>query len=218
MQPDFWLERWRAGQTAFHQSAVDRLLERYWRELSIADDSRVFVPLCGKSLDLLWLRDRGHSVAGVELSAVALEAFCMQNGIPAKRRTIAAFDVYETLRLQLFCGDFFALSPALLGRIAAVYDRAALSSWAPELRTAYADHLTSLTVPGAQMLLVALEYPQAQMSGPPFCIDAGDVQTLYGRRFTIRELARQDILADEPRLRSRGATALHEVCYALTRV
>ena len=55
----------------------------------------MFVPLCGKSLDLEWLRDRGHAVMGVELSAVALESFCMEQGIPARRRTVEGFDVYE---------------------------------------------------------------------------------------------------------------------------
>ena len=44
------------------------------------------MPLCGKSLDLLWLRDQGHLVIGVELSATAFEDFCLENGIPARRR------------------------------------------------------------------------------------------------------------------------------------
>ena len=72
MQPDFWHKRWQIGQIGFHQSAVDRHLKRYWPDLGLAGHSRVFVPLCGKSLDLVWLREQGHFVAGVEISATAL--------------------------------------------------------------------------------------------------------------------------------------------------
>lgn len=218
MQPEFWHERWRAGQIGFHQSAVDPRLQLHWPTLGLANDSRVFVPLCGKSLDLLWLRERGHAIAGVELSALALESFCLENGILAKRRILDDFDVYQAAKLELYRGDFFALTPGVLGPFAAVYDRAALISWQPELRAAYVEQLTSLTTPGVQSLLVAMEYPQAQMAGPPFSVSAEDVERLYSRHHSIQELSRTDILASEPRLRSRGVTQLHEVCYRLIRL
>jgi thiopurine S-methyltransferase len=217
LQPDFWLERWRLGQIGFHQPTVDRLLEKHWQDLKVPR-GRVLVPLCGKSLDLLWLRSQGYSVSGVELSAVALEAFCMENGIPAQRRKLAEFDVYESSQLQLLCGDFFALTPALISHVAAVYDRAALISWAPPLRAAYATHLASLLDRGTEMLLIALEYPPGEMNGPPFPITADDVEVLYSPNFSIKKLGRYDTLKDNERLRSRGVTSLHEACYALTRL
>ncbi len=218
MQPEFWHDRWRRGQIGFHQSAVDRNLRQYWPDLGLASNSRVFVPLCGKSLDLLWLCKQGHSVTGVELSTVALESFCMEYGVPAKRRTLDDFEVYEATQLQLFRGDFFALTPELLGPVAAVYDRAALSSWMPEQRAAYVKDITALTKAGTQTLLVTLEYPQEQMKGPPFSVGADEVDRLYAQHHQIRPLARQDILADESRLRSRGVKQLHEACYRLTRL
>jgi thiopurine S-methyltransferase len=218
MQPEFWQERWRTGQIGFHQSAPERNLARHWADLGLAKDSRVFVPLCGKSLDLLWLRERGHVVTGVELSATAVEAFCMENGIPARRRSIDRFDLYEAPSIDLLCGDFFALTPALLGPVAAVYDRAALISWTDGLRGPYVEHMTALTSPGTQTLLIALEYRQAQMAGPPFSVDRENIEHLYARHHDIQELARQDILEAEPRLRARGVTALFEVCYRLTRL
>jgi thiopurine S-methyltransferase len=218
LQPEFWHERWRSGQIGFHQSLVDGNLREHWTDLSLARDSRTFVPLCGKSLDLLWLRDRGHHVVGVELSAVALTSFCMEQGIPARRRVIDDFDIYETAQLQLFCGNVFSLTPELLGPVTAVYDRAALISWTPALREAYVQHMTVLTSPGTQTFVVTVEYSQTQMTGPPFSVTAGDVNRLYGHQHAIQLLARQDILASEPRLRSRGLTQLQEVCYLLTRL
>ena len=218
MNPEFWHERWRIGQIGFHQPAVDRHLIRHWPDLGLATNGRVFVPLCGKSLDLLWLRDRGHRVSGVELSAVAIESLCMQNGILASRRNVEAFDVYESANLTLYQGDFFTLSPALVGPIAAVYDRAALISWDPQLREAYVEHAARLTTPGTQTLLVTMEYPQSQMTGPPFSVTVDDVARLYAGNHSIQELSREDTLAREPRLRARGLTQLHEVCYRLIRL
>lgn len=222
MQPEFWHKRWRNDQIGFHQSSVDRNLVRHWPALDLAQDlskrGRVFVPLCGKSLDMLWLQDQGHPVVGVELSAIALEAFCMENGVPARRRVLDRFDVYEATDLQLFRGDFFALTPALLGEVAAVYDRAALISWTEELRVPYVSHLAALVRSGTPMLLIAMEYPQAQMSGPPFSIPREEVRRLYSRHFEIREIDRQDILAHEPRLRARGVTELVEVSYQMVRM
>lgn len=218
MQPEFWHGRWRSGQIGFHQSAVHCSLPRHWSALGLADrPCRVFVPLCGKSLDLLWLREQGHFVAGVEISATALESFCLENGVPARRRTLARFDVYEAASLQLFRGDFFALTPELLGDVAAIYDRAALVSWAPELRGAYAAHLAELAPAGARMLLVTLEYPQPQMPGPPFSVSGEELAGLFGPHFALEEIAREDILPGEARLRAKGVTQLDEVCYQLVR-
>jgi thiopurine S-methyltransferase len=142
----------------------------------------------------------------------------MEHGVPAKRRILDDFDVYEAAKLRLFRGDFFALTPELLGSVSAVFDRAALISWTPELRATYVNHITELTNPGTQTLLVTMEYPQEQMKGPPFSLSADDVERLYAPHHEIRELSRQDILANEPRLRSRGVAQLHEVCYRLTRL
>lgn len=222
MQPEFWHKRWRNDQIGFHQSSVDRNLLRHWAALDIARNrsgsGRVFVPLCGKSLDMLWLQDQGHPVVGVELSTIALESFCMENGVPARRRVLERFDVYEAANLELFRGDFFALTAALLGEVAAVYDRAALISWTAELRVPYVSHLAALVSSGTPMLLVAVEYPQAQMSGPPFSISRDEVARLYSHHFEMREIDRQDILAHEPRLRARGLTELVEVSYQMVRL
>jgi thiopurine S-methyltransferase len=217
MQPQFWLERWRTGQIGFHQSSVDRTLRRHWPALGLGAGDRVFAPLCGKSLDLLWLRDQGLEVVGVELAPAAVESFFRENGLPARRRESEAFDVYDAPGLRLLRGDFFAVTPALLGPVDAVYDRAALISWAPALRDGYVEHLAKLMSPGQPMLLITLEYLQSQMAGPPFAVPGEEVARLYGRGFDVREIARQDILAHEARLRAKGLTGLFEVCYQLVR-
>jgi len=216
VRPEFWDERWRRGQVGFHRATVHPALTRLWRRLELPLGARVLVPLCGKSLDLLWLRDAGFDVVGVEWSALAVEAFCLENGVPARRRVQGGFDVFESSRLALWRGDFFALTRALLGRVAAVYDRAALVAFGPDTRSAYALHTASLLDTGAQMLLMTTEYAQTAMAGPPFSVDPAEVRQLYSSHFDIEEIDRQDVLAEEPKMRARGLTRFDEACYRLT--
>jgi thiopurine S-methyltransferase len=166
---------------------------------------------------MLWLKDQGHRVVGVELSEIAVESFCMENGIPARRQVRGEFDIYETPELRLYRGDFFALTRTDLEDVVAVYDRAALISWTPELRSRYVEHLSALVNARTQMLLVTVEYPQAQMAGPPFALMYEEVAQLYLPHFTLHEIDRQDVLANEPRLRARGVLELFEVTYQLIR-
>jgi thiopurine S-methyltransferase len=154
----------------------------------------------------------------VELSEVAIESFCLENGLPARRNHLDGFDEYQAVNLRLLCGDFFRLTPSMIGACPAVYDRAALVSWAPELRQPYVEHLTGLTPRGCQTLLITIEYPQAETAGPPFSVDSEWVQRLYSTHHEIRQLHRKDILAEDPRMRARGVTDLHEVCYQVTRL
>jgi thiopurine S-methyltransferase len=215
---DFWHDRWRTAQTGFHRSSVDDNLIQHWRDLSLPKAARVLVPLCGKSLDLLWLRDQGHPVVGIELSDIALQAFFIENGVAAHRRTLPHFDLYGAENLECFRGDLFELTPERLGKVAAVYDRASLVSWAPEQRGRYVEHLRALTATGTETLLITLEYAQAEMKGPPFSVDSAEVHRLYSRHHSIHELKRRDILDDEPRMRARGVSNLTEVCYRITRL
>jgi thiopurine S-methyltransferase len=220
VHPDFWHERWRTGRIGFHQPEVDHNLARHWRaiETSLHAGDRVFVPLCGKSLDLVWLRERGAEVMGVDISDLALQAFCLEQGVPARRRTRQPFEVYEARALELWSGDFFALRPQDLAGVRAVYDRGALVSFAPDLRRGYALHMAGLTEHGTQTLLVALEYPQGEMDGPPFALDDAMIEGLYAAHHRVEVLERRDVLDTDERMRGRGVTALHEVTYRLTRL
>ena len=215
MEPDFWHDRWTHGQIGFHQSGVNPYLTGHWFKGGATDTGRVLVPLCGKSLDLLWLSAQGQPVVGVELSDIAVQAFCMENSLPMRRRQRPGFDLYEMPSLTLLRGDLFELDPAWSGAFAAVYDRAALISWAPALRGAYVEHIASLSAIGAPTLLITMEFDDREMAGPPFPVQRDEIDRLYSSRYEIKELERRDILATEPRLRAKGVSKLFEVCYRL---
>ena len=215
MQLDFWHERWQQSQIGFHRSDTHPWLMAFWPALKLTGRGPVFVPLCGKSRDLLWLRAQGHEVVGVAVSPVAVEAFFDENRLVPTVSESGRFKVYEADGIRIHCGDFFDLSPAELTNVAGCYDRAALVALPPELRERYARHLAHILPAASAMLLIAFEYPQHEMAGPPFNVDASEVGQLFGNAAEVRLLHTIDILAEEPRFQAKGVTFLRELVYAM---
>lgn len=217
MQPDFWQQRWHDGQIGFHQDRVTPLLEQYWDVLALPAGSRVFVPLAGKSLDMLWLAARGHRVLGVELTRIAVEQFFDENGLQPDIRETRLGKHYVAGEIELILGDAFALDTPALAGCEGVYDRAALIALPAEMRIRYAHELYSNLQVGCRGLMITLEYPQQEKSGPPFSVEQDEVRTLFERDWAIDRLERRDILATQPVFAAEGVTALHTAIYRIDR-
>ncbi len=193
-----WRRCWRERDTAFHQDAVNGQLVRYWPSLGLAPADRVFVPLCGKSLDMLWLARQGHEVIGVELSPIAVRAFFQENGLPATSRKAGPFTLWESGRIRILCGDFFRLTAAHLGDIAAVFDRASLTALPEDLRVLYAARLLDILPPACRMLLLTTEEAVAGEEG--YQADGADAEItrLYQGGFDIRLQTVESVLEADP--------------------
>jgi len=213
---EFWHNRWRDSLIPFHKERANQFLKKYFDTLGLADGDEVLVPLSGKSVDMRWLRDRGCTVTGVELSDIAVRDFFNEQGIAASRRRDGAFQILEGEGIKLLCGDIFALDSTHATNISAVYDRAALVALPRELRVRYVDHLLSLLAPAVPMLLLTFEYPAHEIDGPPFSVDEAQVRELYAGRREVTRLESLDRLEDEPRLAERGMTQLQEHAFLLT--
>jgi thiopurine S-methyltransferase len=179
--------------------------------------STVFVPLAGKSRDMVWLATQGHKVIGVELSDVAVREFFQDGGQTPEVRSDGPFDVFSAGPFSLYRGDFFEITPDALNDVAAVYDRAALIALTPELRVRYADKLMNVIPRDAVLFLIALDYPEQEISGPPFAVTREEVERLYGDTFKIELLEARDGLAASGNLRRRGVSRLQETAYLLRR-
>lgn len=215
MDSAFWIERWEQRQIGFHQDTVNTHLESFWHRLGLEPGSAVFVPLAGKTLDMLWLRGMGHSVAAVELSPIAVEEFFAENRLEEEVTAEGAFQTHYCDGVKILRGDFFQLRPEQLGRVDAVYDRAALVALPPPMRKAYAEHLKSLLPRHAQILLVTMEYTQHEMDGPPFSVGSEEVRALYADAYEIECIHTHDALAENPQFEKRGVTRLQERAYLL---
>jgi len=161
-----WLNRWEEGRIGWHEPAGSAALRAHWPALPRG--SRVLVPLCGKSVDLLWLADRGLKVTGVELSAVAIESFFAEQQLDFERQT-GELDRYSARNrpISIVCGDFFGFTGEVFD---AVFDRGALVAVPRDMRPEYALLVDTLLRPRAFRLIVTLEYEQARVAGPPFAV------------------------------------------------
>jgi thiopurine S-methyltransferase len=192
MSPDFWLEKWQTRDIAFHQTAPNALLVRHFEKLHLAPTSRVFLPLCGKTLDIAWLLSKGYCVAGAELSEIAVQALFLELGVKAKINPVGDLKHYAGNNIDIFVGDIFDLSAAVLGRVDASYDRAALVALPEDARRQYSRHLVQLTN-SAPQFLICFEYDQALMVGPPFSIDAREVSQQYGDVYQLSYIEKVEV-------------------------
>jgi thiopurine S-methyltransferase len=200
----FWLERWRNGEIPFHKTAVNPRIVRHWSAVSVAAPTPVFVPLCGKTLDMRWLAEQGHTVLGVELSPLAVEAYFAEAGEAPEHRDDGPLVRYRHGSTTLWCGDFFALDAERVAGVGAIYDRGALVALPAALRAGYAEHLLRIVPPGTRMLLLTVQYDQSVANGPPFAVHEEEIQRLYGTCCRIRCLERLPTEDTSPRLRAGG--------------
>ncbi len=218
MTPEFWLNRWQRNKLGWHEDGVNRHLAEHWSSLELPEHARVLVPLCGKSLDLLWLASRGHPVLGIDISPLAAEQFFAESQLEPRIDAFGPFQRYQVDEITLLVGDFFELHREQVAGISAVYDRASLVALPPEMRPRYARHLAALLPPGVGSLLITLEYEQSHMKGPPFAVLEPEVCALLEADFQVETLSVVGALAENPRFRARGLDALEERIYRLRRL
>ena len=217
MDPAFWHQRWAENKIGFHQDKPTPLLLKHWPAVGVAPGARVFVPLSGKSLDLAWFAEQGHEVLGVELSQRAVEQFFEEHALVPTITESRHGRHYTAGRIELICGDAFALDAEVLASCDAVYDRAALIALPDGLRRRYARELYARLPRGCRGLLITLEYPAHEKAGPPFPVPADEVRALYGADWDLALLERRDILAQQPSFQAEGVTDLHTSAWRLDR-
>ncbi|BFL85761.1 thiopurine S-methyltransferase [Shewanella baltica] len=217
MEPGFWHEKWHQQQIGFHQQDINPFLVKYWQKLGLPADTQVFVPLCGKSLDMCFLAEQGHQVIGCELNELAVQQFFSDNQLEMTQTTVGEHQHYHTEQISLYQGDIFTLPKTITQEVTAFYDRAALIAWPESMRAQYAKQLASLLPSGSVGLLVTLDYPQEALSGPPFAVSPTWVEQHLSDDFDIEVLASQDVLADNPRFIKKAVPWLNEAAYLLKR-
>lgn len=179
MHADYWHELWQTNVLGFHRDSTNPLLMEHIGALALAPGARIFVPLCGKTLDIAWLLSQGYRVAGAELSPLAVSQLFEALGVEPEVSEAGAFRLFSYGDLQIFLGDVFDMSPELLGGVDAVYDRAAIVALPETMRTDYTKQILRLSK-GAPQLLIHYEYDQTRMQGPPFSVSKTELMRHYG--------------------------------------
>lgn len=214
MNPEFWHDKWQKNEIGFHLKSVHPLLKKFLLLMPKQGYTTVFVPLCGKTLDISYLLEQGYQVVANELSNVAVEQLFADLNLEPEVSDWQGGQCYKSDRLTIWAGDFFALNQEQLGNVTWVYDRAALIALPEVMRKRYARHMLAITN-NAPQLLIALEYDQHLMQGPPFSVSEQELLDHYSTDYKLNNLYRKDIIELESKFASRGLTALHESVYSL---
>jgi thiopurine S-methyltransferase len=193
-----WLQLWRERRTDFHQKAVNRLLTRFWPSLDHARGSRVFVPLCGKSLDMIWLAGQGHEVIGVELSSIAVKAFFRENHLQPVKRQAGKFTLWEHGNISILCGDYFSLDKTDLGHIDTVYDRAALTALPEDTRRLYVAQLRLIAPETADVFLLTIEDAEENETLEHAQRAGEEITALYSEGFEVNLTHVESLFEPDP--------------------
>lgn len=166
MEHEFWYQAWKERKIGFHRKDYHPQLIEGIQKLKLQENSTILVPLCGKSLDLIYLKELGHHVTGVELSTQAIEEFNEEN----KQNPHAS-------KIKLISGDFFSYKPESTFQL--IYDRAALVALPKKMRANYAKKNQDLLSKGGKIILISFEYDQDKISGPPHSVETDEIEKIY---------------------------------------
>lgn len=177
-------------------------------ETLAAPTTRVFLPLCGKSVDLSYLARQTKvvtEVVGVDGVQKALEEFSKENpdlevhqesATEPSKAEHSAFARFTGKNILLLKGNYFDLNEdATDGKFQAIFDRASMVAIDPSLREAYIETIGKLIAPGGRILLVTIERrtgTEEDKSGPPFSIPENEVRRLYERHSWVNSITRLD--------------------------
>lgn len=192
MEASFWHRKWERGEINFHESEANPLLTTHFEKLDLTKGSRVFLPLCGKTRDIAWLLARGYRIAGAELSGQAIDALFQELGLKPEIARIGELTRYSADDIDIWVGDIFDVSAEDLGPVSAIYDRAALVALPTATRKQYAAHLMHITDTAPQ-LLIAYEYDQSVIDGPPFSVSEDEVKQHYGAAYRLTSVERRNV-------------------------
>ncbi|KAL7440001.1 hypothetical protein ACHAXM_012186 [Skeletonema potamos] len=183
----FWAARWSGTALGWHKHDVNPHLQKYNDLLVERDEkNRIFVPLCGKSVDMAYLASNSKvsHVVGIDIVKQAAEEFSEDHptlSLKEFRRescdatssgsifhgdgiTIIVGDLFDLLQMQsedrakyITLGSTASTDGSTSYLFDSIYDRASMVAIDPSLRNDYATHIGDLLSPGGVVLLVTLD-------------------------------------------------------------
>ena len=211
-----WHEYWsRSEKPGFHEEKVNKYLEKYLDRFRLERGAGIFVPLCGKAVDMAWLAQRGFNVTGVELSETAVRSFYDESGIDFEIEQRGPFKLFRSEHVTIYNGNFIDLTAADLTDCKMVYDRASMVAIEAENRASYCAHMLRIMPSAVPMLVIVLEYDQQVMTGPPFSVVVAEVRSYYSQQYQLIELESEELIEKEPRWRQNGLDSFRDTALML---
>ncbi len=219
MDKKYWLNRWEVGNIPFNQLTPHRFLIKHFKTLDLQSQEKVFVPLCGKSVDMTWLMQQNQRVIGVEISPIAISDFLKENKLDITQLKDNSFQIYQNASCTLYHGDLFDLTSQHLSEIKAVYDRGSLTALPPKtLRSQYINWLKTVIPLNSKMLLIVFEHGAPDVAEPPFSTPYEDVKLFFNSHFSVTQLEKEFITEIPSHWVARKIHDLYECAYLLKKI
>ena len=207
---EIWEQDWTTDKPEFHSDEVNAMLIKHYNEFTRGRKNlRILVPLCGKSLDMKWLADRGHSVVGVELIRKGIEAFLCDNKLTHHEKSIVlSHEIQGTVfkanekDITLFeCSIFDFSAEVAGGQFDCIWDRGSMTAinMMKEGRLKQYTEIMLGCLKQDGRYLLEFFAPESSEGMPPSFrfVSEKDLNELFGERCTIRFLGKQN-MPDEP--------------------
>lgn len=216
MHQGYWLTKWQTADTHFNEPNPHRYLVKYFNEIATGENNKIFVPLCGKSIDMTWLLEHQQKVIGVELSHIPVNEFFNENKLGKHIDQTESFTIYQNPSCTIYNGNIFDLKPKHLTDINAVYDRGAFIALPPDtMRQQYIDWLKRTLPSHCKVLLITFEFDQNEMKGPPFSVTMDEIKEYFGDSFSVDLLECQVVDQLKSHWQEKGLQTLEECVYVL---
>ena len=211
----FWQHLWEVGDIPFHRDHVSPILQKHFASLELPPSSRILVPLCGKSLDMLWMSQQGHKVIGIEFSEKAVISFFDENNLDYTTKIIREKKHYYSNNIEIICSDIFELTPADIGHVDAVYDYACLVALPSKKRELYSKQIIKISNISTKMLVISVEFMGDAFKGPPYSVSPNEIKQLFANcKITLLDCSSDDSVPEH--LRENGVNRMKISVYLLS--
>ena len=227
-----WNTAWKEGPFPWHEEQVNNMLQKHIHDLTEGKpDLCIFVPLCGKTVDLLWLANKGYSVVGAECSRDAIVSFFQESGLEftTDAINIAPNGGYvhraKEKDITIFECDIFYLTSDVVGRkVDGVWGRATISALEGEpLRRKYVNVISSLLAPNGRWMVDTFDFdPNDNPNGPgkgPHSFSLEEAKKIFCQKFALQVLDHMEYDVGEGPFNANSALSkmkLTERLYLLT--
>lgn len=201
MSVNDWEDRWNKSQTQFHVNRTHPMLEKHYTDLTGGNSSlRIFLPLCGKTLDLKWLADKGHDVVGCEGVDLACREFFEEHEIPYTSEPLNEINgvVYKATdgrKLTIYRCDYFHLTSDLIGTFDCVWDRGSFAAIGTDKRQEYVNVTIPLLQKNTKYLLDCFLVDNSIFGGPPFNCTESEVTKYFGNKCLSQKIDTRDVFS-----------------------
>lgn len=215
MQLDFWKEVWKEQRLGFDQVEVNYYLKKALPSWLSESYETIFVPLCGRSIDMWEIHRSGHHVTGVECFEGALQDFDKKYALNLEKVSVRdSVDCLKNLDFKLYCADFFELTSADIQKRKGplkIWDRAALVALPPEMRLAYYDQIEKLCIDRLDWLCLLFSFDADTNFGPPFSVNYEEVEEkMLSKGYSVEVLEERILKPQNPKFVEAGIGAFKE--------